>query len=30
MDALTTLLIEKEFITRDDLARFIELKKMGL
>jgi hypothetical protein len=30
IDALTTLLIEKEFFTRDELAKFIELKKMGL
>jgi len=30
IDALTTLLIEKEFFTRDELAKFMELKKMGL
>jgi hypothetical protein len=30
LEALTTLLIEKEFFTRDELAKFMELKKMGL
>jgi hypothetical protein len=30
LDALTTLLLEKEFFTRDELAKIIEQKKMGL
>jgi hypothetical protein len=30
IDALTTLLIEKEFFTRDELAKIIEQKKLGL
>lgn len=30
IDALTTLLIEKDFITRDELAKIIEQKKLGL
>ena len=30
IDALTTLLIEKQFFTREELAKFIEMKKMGL
>jgi type IV pilus assembly protein PilB len=30
IDALTTLLIEKDFFTRDELAKIIEQKKMGL
>ena len=29
-DALTTLLIEKQFFTRDELAKFFELKKLGM
>ncbi len=29
IDALTTLLIEKDFITRDELAKVIEQKKLG-
>jgi hypothetical protein len=30
IDALTTLLIEKDFFTRDELAKIIEQKKLGL
>ena len=30
IEALTTLLIEKDFFTRDELARMIEQKKLGL
>jgi len=30
LDALTTLLIEKEFFTRDELVKLIEHKKLGL
>jgi hypothetical protein len=30
LDALTTLLMEKDFFTRDELAKIIEQKKMGL
>jgi len=30
LDALTTLLIEKDFFTRDELAKVIEQKKLGL
>ena len=30
LDALTTLLIEKDFFTRDELAKIIEQKKLGL
>lgn len=30
LDALISLLIEKDFFTRDEIAKFIEQKKMGL
>jgi len=30
LDALITLLIEKELITREELARYVEQKKMGI
>jgi type IV pilus assembly protein PilB len=30
IDALTALLIEKDLVTRDELAKFIEQKKMGV
>jgi type II secretory ATPase GspE/PulE/Tfp pilus assembly ATPase PilB-like protein len=30
LDALITLLVEKELITREELARFIEQKKLGI
>ena len=30
LDALTTLLIEKDFFSRDELAKVIEQKKLGL
>jgi type II secretory ATPase GspE/PulE/Tfp pilus assembly ATPase PilB-like protein len=30
LDALITLLIEKDFITREELAKYVEQKKMGI